>query len=482
MRNVDMAVVISEDAGEEDKFKALGLNIKPHRDRLNEVDKHGHDVEYNFKDPEHPLQLAFVCAMWLTGFDAPTVSTLYLDKPMKDHTLMQAIARANRVTPFQINNVTKRNGEIVDYYNVFRNMQKALKDYAQGEEGLDNPPVREKSELFKLLDDAVEQGLAFCNEHGIQLNDVLDEKEVFKKIQKFREFADILLERDDSRKAFYVYDNTITSLYEACKPEILSKEPRPVIFVFQYLRDVIDSIIEQQDIDEISLKIAELLDESVVVDDAEKFTVKERSVEYKIVQKGKVWDLSKIDFEKLRADFKDTKYKNIEITDLRSFIEKKIDQMLKQNITRTDFAQRLQQIIDNYNAGGSSTENYYEDLVKFTQDIKEEDERHVRENLTMDELEIYDLIKKDNMTKEEKNRVKLAAKALLSRIREKHPKLLIQDWYKDTQSQNQVKSEVEKILNENLPDSYDIVIFKSKCDSVYDTIYDYSYKGLKWAA
>src|ERR1700752_4144 len=105
------------------------LDIKPHRQRMNRIDGNGHDVEFNFKDAAHPLQLVFVCAMWLTGFDAPTVSTLYLDKPMKNHTLMQTIARANRVTSWRINNVEKKNGDIVDYYNVFRNMKKALKDY-----------------------------------------------------------------------------------------------------------------------------------------------------------------------------------------------------------------------------------------------------------------------------------------------------------------------------------------------------------------
>lgn len=108
MRAVQMAVVVSEEADESKKFAKQDLNIQPHRERMNKLDEHGHDVEYNFKDPEHPLQLVFVCAMWLTGFDAPTVSTLYLDKPMKDHTLMQTIARANRVTSWKINGVEKR--------------------------------------------------------------------------------------------------------------------------------------------------------------------------------------------------------------------------------------------------------------------------------------------------------------------------------------------------------------------------------------
>ena len=482
MRKVNMAVVISEEAGETEKFTEKDLDIKPHRKRMKKLDEHGHDIEYNFKDPEHPLQLVFVCAMWLTGFDVHTLSTLYLDKPMKDHTLMQAIARANRVTSFKINGVTKLNGEIVDYYNVFRSMKKALKDYAQGEDGLENAPIKEKSELFRLLDEAVEQGMAFCLEKGIDLNAVLDKKTVFRNIDIFKEYADILLGKDEWRKAFNVYDNTISSLYEACKPEILVRQQQPLIFAFQYLRGVIDSIIEQKDIDAVSLKIAELLDESVVVDDSVKFSSKEHQAEYRIVQNGKIWDLSKINFEKLREEFKQAAYKNIEIADLRAFIEHKLEQMIQQNVTRIDFAQRLQEIIDTYNAGGSSTENYFDDLMNFAKDMKAEDERHIREGFTEDELELFDLIKKDKMTQEETKKVKLAAKSLLHRLLEEHPRVLIQDWFKDSQSQKIVRSAVEKVLDENLPKSYNRVLFKKKCDNVFEMIFDYASKGQKWAA
>lgn len=482
MRTVEMAVVISEEAGEEEKFKARKLDIKPHRDRINKLDEHGHDVEYNFKDPAHPLQMVFVCAMWLTGFDAPTVSALYLDKPMKDHSLMQAIARANRVTSWQINGVTKRNGEIIDYYNVFRNMKKALKDYAQGQEGFDQPPVQEKSVLFQLLDDAIEQGMTFCREQGIELTEVIDKKEVFKNIGLFNRFADTLLGKDDSRKAFYVYENTISSLYDASKPEILGRPAVRYVAVFQYLRGVIDSIIEQTDIDKVSLRIGELLDESVVVENTKKFGVEQHCAEYQIVQKGKTWDLSKINFDKLREDFGKTSYKNIEIADLRAFVERKLELMLQQNTTRTDFAQRLQQIIDNYNAGGSSNENYYEELMKYTQEMKEEDERAAREGLTEDELELFDLLKKDKMTKAEEQKVKLAAKTLLHRLLEEQPKVLVQDWFKDTQTQLRVRSAVEQVLDKQLPGSYNRVLFKKKCDAVFETMLNYASQGQKWAA
>jgi type I restriction enzyme, R subunit len=485
MRNVEMAIVVSAEAGEEEKFNAQGLNNTPHRKRMEKLDEHGHDIEYNFKDPEDKLQLVFVCAMWLTGFDAPTISTLYLDKPMQGHTLMQTIARANRVTSYKINDVEKRNGEIVDYYNVFRNMKQALKDYAQGDEDTP-PPVREKEELFVLLDEAIEQAFAYCHEKEIPLQEVLEDDEVFKKLGRFNSYADILLTNDEWRKSFNVYENTITSLYEACKPEIMGRGKQQArlrkVAAFQYLRGVIDSLIEQVDIDAISLKIAELLDESVVVNDAESFKARQHEAEYQIIQKGKTWDLSKIDFDKLREEFKEATYKHIEIADLRSFLQQKIDQMLQQNSTRTDFAQRLQQIIDTYNSGGSSTENYYEDLMRHAASIKEEDERHIREGLTEDELELFDLLKKEKMTQEEKQSVKLAAKSLLHRLLEEQPKVLVQDWYKDTQSQKIVRSAVEQALNSNLPESYDRLLFKEKCDNVFYLMLNYASSGKKWAA
>lgn len=365
MRSVEMAVIVSEDADEERKFAGQGLNFKPHRERMNKIDPHGHDIEYNFKDPEHPLQLVFVCAMWLTGFDAPTVSTLYLDKPMKGHTLMQTIARANRVTSWKINQVEKCNGEIVDYYNVFRNMKLALRDYAQGQNEQDEPPVKEKAELFRLLD------------------------------------------------------------------------------------------------------------ESVVVDSTDTPKTRQNAPEYQIVQKGRTWDLSRINFDKLREEFKQATYKHIEIADLRAFLQHKLELMLQQNATRT-FAQRLQQIIENYNSGGSSTENYYEDLMKFTEDLRAEDERHIREGLTEDELELFDLLRKERMTQDETQKVKLAAKSLLHRLLQEHPRVLVQDWHKDTQTQRVVRSTVEQVLDNNLPESYDRVLFREKCDEVFYRILDYA--------
>ena len=481
MRNVEMAVVISEDAGEGERFSKRGLDIKPHRDKINAVDANGHDIEYRFKDPSDKLQLVFVCAMWLTGFDAPSVSTLYLDKPMKDHTLMQTIARANRVTSYLIQGVLKKNGEIVDYYNVFRNMKKALSNYAMGDENNEEEtPVQDKSNLFNLLDDAILAGSSFCSSIGINLNEALDSGSTFTKVQYFEFFANELLKKDTYWKEFKVYENTISSLYEACKPEILNSNSRPIISVFQYLRGVVETVLGQTDFETVKQKISELLDQSIITSNPDLFNT-EGKPEFQIVKAGKVLDLSKIDFEKLKEEFKEKPHKNIEIASIRDFIEKKLNEMMKENSTRFAFAERLNEIVGRYNSGGMSTENYFEELLKYAEEMKTEDERYVREGLTKDELELFDVLKKEKMTKAEKIKVKNAAKHLLKRLVEEQPKVLVQDWFKDTQTQEKVKSAIEEVLDGDLPDSYNKELFQQKTKQVFGMILDYAFRGLKWA-
>ena len=184
MRKVEMAVVISEDADEEAKFAAEGLSIKPHRDRMNKVDENGFDIEDNFKDPNNPLQLVFVCAMWLTGFDAPSVSTLYLDKPMKGHTLMQTIARANRVYN------GKECGLIIDYLDVFKYLKRALADYASDDGGL--MPVKDVEKLLGQLHEAIDLTKAFCLSHNVDLSKVVEDGDTFKNLSFFEDYANII--------------------------------------------------------------------------------------------------------------------------------------------------------------------------------------------------------------------------------------------------------------------------------------------------
>jgi type I restriction enzyme R subunit len=489
LNRLEMAVVISDDANDKEKFEAKGLNIQFHRDRLNSLDKNQNTVEDNFKDEDHSLQLVFVCAMWLTGFDAPTVSTLYLDKPMRNHTLMQTIARANRVAP-PINGIEKHNGLVVDYYNVFRNIKRALADYGNGEdadkdqniEGED--PVQDFSQLYVLLDETIEACIAFCKDKNIDLEEVLKSGETFSKLDLFNEYADILLADESIRKEFYVYDNTAFGLYEACRPDILKQRARyAIVEVIHYLRGIVDSYIGTANIENAENRISDLLDQSVLTtDDAKKNTANKGDLKYKITGYKKELNLATLNFDKLREEFPQKKYKNIEIADLRAFLENKLALMLSQNTTRASFLERFQAIIDRYNAGGSLTEDYFSDLMDFAENLRKEDERGIREGLSESELELFDLIQKNKLTKKEEQDVKNAAKHLLARLKEETPNVLIQDWYRDTQSQLKVKSAIEKVLDTDLPKSYNRKDFSNVCNKVFEHVFVQASTGKGWVA
>ena len=486
MQNVEMAVVISSPASEKERFEKQGLQIQPHIDRLSKQQSNDRDIEDDFKDPEHPLQLVFVCAMWLTGFDAPTTSTLYLDKPMKGHTLMQTIARANRVTSFKIRNddgklVEKTNGEIIDYYNVFRNLKSALKDYGQGtgaEDGTD--PVQDKSVLIKLLDEAIEETLQFCLSYNIDLTKILEAEETFKKNALFENYADIMLSKDLIRKSFNVYFNVVSGLYEAAKPTVLS-HPRPIVSVMQFLYTFIANKIDPEDLTEQMAQVSSLLDRSVVVDSSTSASVSEPVNEYKITKSSR-WNLATVDFEKLKEEFKETKHKHIAIADMKKLIEKKIKQMLKTNEGRVSFAERYRNIIDRYNAGATHTEEFFEELQRFAQDLKEEEQRHIREGLTEDELEIFDLLAKDKLTKKEEQAVKLAAKDLITSLLNASPKVLVQDWWRDAHTKAKVRSVIEEVLDEDLPESYDKESFDHKVSQVFDLVQRLAVNDERWAS
>ncbi len=152
----EMALIVSPGQNEIEQMRKLGLDIEPHRKRMNDSQP---GLDERFKDTVDPLRLVFVCAMWLTGFDAPSCSTVYLDKPMRNHTLMQTIARANRVFP------GKHSGVIVDYANVFASLEKALAIYGAGKDGKN--PVRDKQQLVAELRAALQAASSFCAAHGV---------------------------------------------------------------------------------------------------------------------------------------------------------------------------------------------------------------------------------------------------------------------------------------------------------------------------
>ena len=453
MDNVEMAVVISDDNTDPRKYEEQWLDIMKHRKKLNEVTTEWLDIEDRFKDPNDKLQLVFVCAMWLTWFDVPNLSTLYLDKPMKAHTLMQAIARTNRVYPW------KSSWLIVDYVNVFKYMEKALADYAIWSDW-SAYPAKNIDNLVELLEKTIKEADTYLETIGISLDKLLEDAPLFEKLEDLRKIADKIVEKEETKDQFKVITNTMVRIYESLKPEVFERHWKNEKYeALDYINWIITNRIDDEKLDRAKLRLWKLLDSSVISDSADK---NEKDL---CITQWKVIDLSKIDAEALRAEIKQAEYKWIEIEDLKAFLEKALERMINQNTTRIKFSERFKSIIDRYNAWGTENEEYYEKLIQLIEDLKKEEDRAETEWLTEEELEIYDLlIAWTKLTKADEQKVKLAAKNLYNKITANSENLLVIDWYKDRWTLYMMDKTIQESLNEDLPDAYDVNLFKNKSD------------------
>lgn len=471
MKRVEMAVVISQEADEETKFAAQGLDIIPHKQKMNAISPDGKDIEDRFKDKDDPLSLVFVCAMWLTGFDVPSLSTLYLDKPMKGHTLMQAIARANRVFP------NKTCGIVVDYVNVFKYMKQALSDYATGREDTTDYPAKDIEQLIQNIDACIAECDAFLQQLDIDLKVVIEKEDTLEQLEYFRKAYDKIHEKDDWKERFKTISNLMTNLYEASKPEIIECGWNNELFApINYLTGLFCNTIDDEKLRRAKLALSLALDSSVCA------MVAEEQVQYGMYE-GKVVDLSKVDIDKVRRTIQSSLYKALDIDNLRTFIEESLEQLINKNCTRLKFSQRYRAIIDQYNSGSSENEEYYEKLLELVDQLKQEQSRSSDMGLAEEELEIFDLLVKGRkLTKKEEQKVILASKNLYNKLIEQKSKLMVVDWYKDDQPREKVLSLIVKSLGEDLPESYDKDVFTDKTTLLLNHFVDMAAQGYGWTA
>ncbi len=468
MNRVEMAVIVSEEAEETEKFIREGLDITVHRKKMNEITPDGKDIEDRFKDKDDPLSLVFVCAMWLTGFDVPSLSTLYLDKPMKSHTLMQAIARANRVFP------GKNCGILVDYVNVFKYMQQALSDYASNDDNADFP-AKDIEQLISNIDECITECEIFLLGLGININEIIAENNTFDQLEQLRQAYMRILEKDEWKNRFKVMSNLLINLYDASKPEIFERGWENIKFApISYIHGLFCNLIDDEKLSRAKAKMAKTLDQSVS-------TQGDDNGDNYVIHQGKVIDLSKLDVDSLRKEIKATPYKALEIDSLREFIEKTLEQLINKNCTRVAFSERYKNIIDRYNAGGSENEDYYEKLLQLIDELKREQGRSTDMGLEEEELEIYDLlIQGRKLTKAEEQKVILAAKNLYKKLIEEKDNVMVVDWYKDEQPKKKVLTLIQVSLNEDLPESYDRAAFADKTNLLMNHFIDMAVQGYGW--
>jgi len=455
MAAMDMAVVVSQSQNEQAELAAKGLDIMPHRKRMNQE-----DLDEKFKDPDDPFRLVFVCAMWITGFDVPSCSTLYLDKPMKNHTLMQTIARANRVAP------GKAAGLIVDYVGIFRNLEKALAIYAPPRPGAGpgvDQAIRDKQKLVEFLREKVAHTTAFCAGLNIEVA-AIKEADGFAKIALLDDAVEALIEDEDTKKDYLQQAGLIARVFKAILPDPIGQEIAEDATLFMVLAQKIRNLNPPVDISGIMGQVEQLLDASIA---AEGYIIDP-------VTPGPIIDLSQIDFEKLAKKFKQG-HKRTEAAKLKAMIEGKLYEMVLLNRSRMDYQERFEEMIDAYNSGSKNIEQLFQELLEFVRRLSEEDQRAVSESLSEEELAIFDILTKPEpkLSKKAEDQVKAAVRDLLESL--KREKLVL-DWRKRQTTRAAVQTAIEQFLDDTLPDEYDEAMFTDKCHQTYQHIFD-SYAG-----
>jgi type I restriction enzyme R subunit len=449
MQAVDMAVVVSQSQNEIADLKAKGLDILPHRERMQKE-----DLESKFKDADDPLRLVFVCAMWITGFDVPTCSTVYLDKPMKNHTLMQTIARANRRAP------GKSAGVIVDYVGVFQNLQKALAIYA-GKQG-DEAPIRDKDELIAELEEAIASARTLCAGVGVDVDAILA-AEKLERLALISKGVEALIAPDERRREFFRRAGAAARAYKAMLPDERAAPYLKPVAALHVLAEAVRGKLGPVDISEVSAKIEALLDEKV-----EGIAITAPIIEGDEAS-GRV-DLSSIDFEKLAKLF--SARPKTAADQLKTAAERKAREMTATNPTRVHLVDRIEKLVDEYNLGTLDAENFFAALKKLIAEMDEEDRRAAREGLTEDELAIFDLLTKPEpkLTKVQEVEVKRVARELLGKLQEQ---LQVQQWQSKPQPRAAVHSTIRFTLNELPEDPYPEDIWNEKVDAVWQFVFSH---------
>jgi type I restriction enzyme R subunit len=437
IKETEICVVVSSEQNEIQKFQKWDLDIEPHREKMNKE-----DLEARFKDENDPFRFVIVCAMWITGFDVPTLSTLYIDKPLKSHTLMQAIARANRISE------GKNNGLIVDYIETYTALLDALAIYgAGGEDGeggggeKPEPPVKPKEELIKQLEEALEATETFLqDEVNFNLQELIN-ADGLHKLAAMEKAVNAVYTNDETKRKFQILAREVFKKYKALQPDKVLNQFAPRKNAIDVIYTAIEDNIESADVADIMRKIQNVVDESI-----------ENMVAEPSHNDGKIIDLSGLDFDLLEQYFLKTKNKNAAVQSLKDKIEKQLKQMVERNPLTVDYYKRYQEIIQEYNRGKDEVviKETFRKLIELVNSYSEEEADTKREGLTDEQKVIFDILRQGKKLEEkEKNEIKKISIELLEEL--KKEKLRVDKWADKSVTAAAVFNYVNKTLFEVLP-------------------------------
>jgi type I restriction enzyme R subunit len=472
MGETQFAVMVSEEQGEVDRFRKLKLDITPHRKRI----KEGWEVpgepkplsmEDAFKKPEHPFRVAIVCAMWMTGFDVPTLGTLYLDKPLKAHTLMQAIARANRVAE------GKTNGLIVDYCGILKNLRRALATFAGTESGGDasgegEDPAQPEERLLELLDGALIEVSAWLDKRGVPLTAILDSTG-FQRNRAILEIKESINENDETRKRFELMGRAVETRFKSCVHVAGVNDRRARVDAVRILYKSLRDDIEHADISHMIQALRDEVNQTIVTADVEPPGGRAG------VEESRLFDISRIDFAKLLAEFQQSKRKQTAVQSLKAVIESRLAKLLAMNPMRKDYQLRYEEIVADYNreVDRATIEATFQRLLLLTQGLSAEEQRAVELGLDEESLALFDLLRRRDLDKAGIEKLKRVSQGLLLAIKARLAEMA--NWQATEGNRDAVRVTIHDYLYADatgLPaETYDERDVESKTDAVYQHVW-----------
>lgn len=451
MQECEMAVVISQEQNEIQTFKKWDLDIKYHREKMEK-----RELDKEFKDSKNPLRVVFVCAMWLTGFDVKCLSCLYLDKPLKAHTLMQTIARANRVSE------GKSNGLIIDYIGIVKALRKALADYTANlgaSSGAD--PTIDKEELIARIIEVIEKTREFLSQKEFELEKLIGAVD-FAKLASLQEAANAVCGSIEDKKIFTTYALELSRLVKYTDRNDITAQTRKQYEAIAAIHSELQKKRKHTNTTDLMIEIHKIINEHVKIAD-------EPTLDSEAARR---FDISAINFEMLHSEFAKVKTKNLAMKDLEEIIKQKLDSMLFSNPNRIDYYERYGQIISEYNAeqDRATIEKTFMELMDLANQMSKEEQRYAREGFTSDEeLSFYDMLFRDDLGKNDIKKIKEVATTLLSKIKSKISEL---DHWSDKQ---ETKAEVDNLIRDTLwgelPECYDDISISACREKIYEYVY-----------
>jgi type I restriction enzyme R subunit len=280
------------------------------------------------------------------------------------------------------------------------------------------------------------------------------------------EARDRLITPDQTRKDFYAHERLIRALYDAIKPDPAVLEFASTVSCIATIVDMIRIAIgggAPPDISTVLTEINTLLDKSIT---SEGFVIQE-------TRGGKplpLLDLSKIDFAALAKIFEKSKHKSTELERLKAAIQAQLERMIRLNPTRTNYTIKFEELIDSYNNGSRNIEQLFQELLKLTKELSDEDQSHIRENLSVEEKVVFDILTRPgpNLAPAERDEVKKVARDLLNRIKT----LLVLNWRQRSQSRAQIRLAIEDTLDDGLPRAYTPDLYTRKVSALFEHLYE----------